>query len=96
MMQGFGIPKEAQDKTVKFVFHGEEAELRHGSVVIAAITSCTNTSNPTVMLGAGLVAKKACELGLKVFVSSNSKFWFDLIIFGTSNVFIKCNASIMF
>nr|GEW48982.1 aconitate hydratase, cytoplasmic-like [Tanacetum cinerariifolium] len=42
------------------------AELRHGSVVIAAITSCTNTSNPSVMLGAGLVAKKACELGLKV------------------------------
>jgi aconitate hydratase len=38
--------------------------LRHGSVVIAAITSCTNTSNPTVMVGAGLLAKKAVELGL--------------------------------
>jgi len=37
-----------------------------GSVVIAAITSCTNTSNPTVMVGAGLIAKRACELGLKV------------------------------
>ena len=36
-----------------------------GSVVIAAITSCTNTSNPSVMLGAGLLAKKAVELGLK-------------------------------
>ncbi|CAL5394243.1 unnamed protein product [Camellia sinensis] len=40
--------------------------LNHGSVVIAAIMSCTNTSNPSVMLGAGLVAKKACELGLQV------------------------------
>lgn len=40
--------------------------LRHGSVVIAAITSCTNTSNPSVMIGAGLLAKKAVERGLKV------------------------------
>ena len=40
-------------------------EITHGAVVIAAITSCTNTSNPTVMLGAGLVAKKAAERGLK-------------------------------
>ncbi len=39
-------------------------QLEHGSVVIAAITSCTNTSNPSVMIGAGLVAKKAVELGL--------------------------------
>jgi len=37
-----------------------------GSVVIAAITSCTNTSNPSVMVGAGLIAKRACELGLRV------------------------------
>ncbi|KAK9084822.1 hypothetical protein Sjap_025233 [Stephania japonica] len=64
--KGFGVPKEAQDKTVKFSYHGHPAELKHGSVVIAAITSCTNTSNPSVMLGAGLVAKKACELGLEV------------------------------
>ncbi len=41
-------------------------DLRHGAVVIAAITSCTNTSNPSVMLGAGLLAKKAVERGLKV------------------------------
>src|SRR5258707_4406301 len=40
------------------------AELDHGAVVIAAITSCTNTSNPSVMIGAGLVAKKAIERGL--------------------------------
>jgi aconitate hydratase len=43
-----------------------EIVLEHGSVVIAAITSCTNTSNPSVMIGAGLLAKKACERGLKV------------------------------
>ncbi len=43
---------------------GEKFDLAHGSVVIAAITSCTNTSNPSVMLGAGLVAKKAVERGL--------------------------------
>lgn len=41
------------------------SEIRDGSVVIAAITSCTNTSNPTVMIAAGLLAKKACELGLE-------------------------------
>jgi aconitate hydratase len=41
-----------------------ETQLEHGSVVIAAITSCTNTSNPSVMIGAGLVAKKALEKGL--------------------------------
>ncbi|XP_057978557.1 putative aconitate hydratase, cytoplasmic isoform X2 [Malania oleifera] len=64
--KGFAVPKEEQNKLVKFSFHGQPAELKHGSVVIAAITSCTNTSNPTVMLGAGLVAKKACELGLEV------------------------------
>ena len=45
---------------------GREYEIGHGSVVIAAITSCTNTSNPAVMLGAGLVARKAAERGLGV------------------------------
>src|SRR5919198_2253220 len=44
---------------------GEDYSIEHGSVVIAAITSCTNTSNPSVMIGAGLLAKKAVELGLK-------------------------------
>jgi aconitate hydratase A / 2-methylisocitrate dehydratase len=44
---------------------GETVELDHGHVVIAAITSCTNTSNPSVMLGAGLLAKKAVERGLR-------------------------------
>jgi aconitate hydratase len=45
---------------------GLETSLSHGSVVIAAITSCTNTSNPSVMIGAGLLAKKAIERGLNV------------------------------
>ncbi len=45
---------------------GTNYSLRHGDVVIAAITSCTNTSNPSVMIGAGLLAKKAVERGLKV------------------------------
>ncbi|GAA0153701.1 RNA metabolism protein [Lithospermum erythrorhizon] len=64
--KGFAVPKEVQGKIAKFSFKGEPAELKHGSVVIAAITSCTNTSNPSVMLGAALVAKKASELGLHV------------------------------
>ena len=45
---------------------GKSGEMGHGSVLIAAITSCTNTSNPSVMLGAGLLAKKAVEKGLTV------------------------------
>lgn len=53
-------------KTVSVSLHNEKFELYDGSIVIAAITSCTNTSNPSVMLGAGLVAKKARERGLDV------------------------------
>src|SRR3989441_885300 len=49
---------------VSLKLDGQECELRHGSVVIAAITSCTNTSNPSVMIAAGLLAKKAVEKGL--------------------------------
>jgi len=75
-LQGFAIPKEEQNKVAKFSFNGQPAELKHGSVVISAITSCTNTSNPSVMLGAGLVAKKACELGLQVSFG----FWNELSI----------------
>jgi aconitate hydratase len=52
-------------KPVSVEYDGEEFELEHGNVVIAAITSCTNTSNPSVMVGAGLLAKKAVERGLK-------------------------------
>ena len=56
---------EASDSTVSLNGSGE-AEVGHGSVLIAAITSCTNTSNPGVMLAAGLLAKKAVERGLQV------------------------------
>ncbi len=53
------------EKTVPVQMNGDKFELKHGSVVISAITSCTNTSNPSVLIGAGLLAKKAAEKGLK-------------------------------
>ncbi len=56
----------APDADARVRLPGSDHEIGHGAVVIAAITSCTNTSNPAVMLGAGLVAKKALERGLKV------------------------------
>jgi aconitate hydratase len=59
-----GTATKLFSKPVKVTLDGEEFELDHGHVVIAAITSCTNTSNPSVMLGAGLLAKKAVEAGL--------------------------------
>ncbi|MFU8812890.1 MAG: aconitate hydratase AcnA [Balneolaceae bacterium] len=62
---GFGLTQEKLAN--KGIFkNGQDIEMKHGDVVIAAITSCTNTSNPSVMLGAGIVAKKAVERGLKV------------------------------
>lgn len=51
--QGFAIPADKQATKVPVVYDNQEYVLSHGSVVIAAITSCTNTSNPSVMLGAG-------------------------------------------
>ncbi|MGH3128570.1 MAG: aconitate hydratase, partial [Gaiellaceae bacterium] len=54
----------AEKSAVEVTLEGETFHLDHGAVVIAAITSCTNTSNPAVMVGAGLVAKKAVERGL--------------------------------
>lgn len=56
----------ADDANKKQPVDGENFTITHGDVMIAAITSCTNTSNPSVMIGAGLVAKKANALGLKV------------------------------
>ncbi|MFZ0580509.1 MAG: aconitate hydratase AcnA [Candidatus Acidiferrales bacterium] len=55
----------AQPKHVSVQNNGDKFDLADGSVVIAAITSCTNTSNPSLMLGAGLLAKKAVERGLQ-------------------------------
>uniref|UniRef100_A0A8C4NZS8 Iron-responsive element-binding protein 2 n=1 Tax=Dicentrarchus labrax TaxID=13489 RepID=A0A8C4NZS8_DICLA len=63
---GFHISKEKQDILVPFLHCGQEYQLAHGSVVIAAVISCTNNCNPSVMLTAGLLAKKAVEAGLVV------------------------------
>jgi aconitate hydratase len=64
--RGFGLTAEDTARNAKVKFNGSSVQLHHGAVVIAAITSCTNTSNPSVMLGAGLVARKALEKGLQV------------------------------
>jgi aconitate hydratase len=65
-----GYGKPAAELSSRYAVHSETAnvdtEVGHGRVLIAAITSCTNTSNPSVMLGAGLLAKKAVEKGLRV------------------------------
>jgi aconitate hydratase len=60
-----GVAVAVRPQSVPTSLGGEEFELEHGSVVIAAITSCTNTSNPQVMIGAGLLAKNAVERGLR-------------------------------
>jgi aconitate hydratase len=62
------LPKcfPVQESSYQIELHGQPVHLRSGSVVIAAITSCTNTSNPFVLIGAGLLAKKALQHGLKV------------------------------
>ncbi len=64
--RGFGLSADDAGRSASVGFNGSSAKISHGSVVIAAITSCTNTSNPSVMLGAGLLAKKALEKGLQV------------------------------
>jgi len=61
--RGFDLTEDKVGSTAT-VKNGHTSEIRHGAVVIAAITSCTNTSNPSVMVGAGLLAKKAVERGL--------------------------------
>src|SRR5262249_44021787 len=80
-----GVPVNAE-ATVPLTIDNTMTELRHGSVVIAAITSCTNTSNPSVMMAAGLLAKKAVERGLmtkpwvKTSLSPGSKVVTDYLI----------------
>ncbi|MBD1224280.1 aconitate hydratase AcnA [Virgibacillus halodenitrificans] len=65
--QGFGMDKSEFDKEVTVEHpNGSTSVMKTGALAIAAITSCTNTSNPYVMLGAGLLAKKAVEKGLQV------------------------------
>jgi aconitate hydratase len=63
-MDAEGAAQAHEEHSVALMINGEECKLRHGSVVIAAITSCTNTSNPSVMLAAGLLARKAVKRGL--------------------------------
>ncbi len=64
--RGFDLHGEALHRTATVENNNGGLEISHGSVVIAAITSCTNTSNPSVLLGAGILAKKAVERGLRV------------------------------
>lgn len=65
--QGFGLQADELDKSAVVNFqNGDETTIKTGAVAIASITSCTNTSNPYVLVGAGLVAKKAVELGMEV------------------------------
>jgi len=64
--RGYELSEEALTREATFGTNGGSQKMKHGAIVIAAITSCTNTSNPSVMIAAGLVAKKAVEKGLNV------------------------------
>ena len=64
--RGFELDKSKLDAVARVENNGHSTDIGHGAVVIAAITSCTNTSNPSVMIAAGLLAKKAVEKGLEV------------------------------
>ncbi len=71
--QGFALAQDQLGASGQLRANGDSAEIAHGAVVIAAITSCTNTSNPSVMVAAGLLAKKANERGLtrKAYVKTS-------------------------
>ncbi|UCC43641.1 MAG: aconitate hydratase AcnA [Candidatus Zixiibacteriota bacterium] len=79
---GFEVPQEDRDNTAR-VRNGYSAEIGHGAVVIAAITSCTNTSDPYVLMMAGLLARKAVEKGLQ------SKPWVKTSLAPGSRVVIE-------
>ncbi len=64
--RGFALPADQLERTVTVRDNGHTTTMGHGAVVIAAITSCTNTSNPSVMIAAGLLAQKAVQRGLQV------------------------------
>ena len=64
--KGFGFPQEKTSTKTTINYQGHDYDLTHGSLAIAAITSCTNTSNPDVMMAAGLLAKNAVKRGLQV------------------------------
>jgi aconitate hydratase len=83
------LAKGDLDKSKKYPVQGLDSSIGHGDIVIAAITSCTNTSNPSVMIAAGLVAKKAQALGL------NKKPWVKTSLAPGSKVvteYLKVNA----
>lgn len=66
MSEGFSLAmaneyKKGDDAEKRYAVEGKNFELGHGDVVIAAITSCTNTSNPSVLIGAGLLARNAAR-----------------------------------
>jgi len=63
--RGFGLKKEELANSAE-ISNGQKIKINHGAVVISAITSCTNTSNPSVLIAAGLLAQKAVQLGLTV------------------------------
>ena len=71
--RGFGLDETAVSRTANVSDNGSSSEIGHGAVVIAAITSCTNTSNPSVMLAAGMLAQNAVQRGLcvKPFVKTS-------------------------
>jgi aconitate hydratase len=88
------VVEGAPDKHVQVRNNGDSFDLSSGAVVIAAITSCTNTSNPSLMLGAGLLAKKAVERGLqikpwvKTSLAPGSKVVTDYLAASGLNVFL--------
>ena len=61
---GYGLNENEINKKVKVTINGQDVEMTHGAVLIAAITSCTNTSDPSVMITAGLLARNAASKGL--------------------------------
>lgn len=64
--KGYGLDQSKTTTKGTFEFEGKKYDITHGSVVLAAITSCTNTSNPDSLIMAGLVAKNASKLGMSV------------------------------
>ena len=64
--KGFGCEKETVKKSFNLDYKGKQYDIKHGDLIISAITSCTNTSNPGVMIAAGLIAKNAVLKGLTI------------------------------
>lgn len=93
--KGFGIEESKLNPSVPFEFENKTYTLRHGSVVIAAITSCTNTSNPSVMLGAGKIDFFLCHWYYHFFIiiPSTISFTFLIRIAGQKSCRSRANGS---